>query len=129
MKKLLFSAAVLLYSVATLAQTPAATTQILDIPLEAGQPRAKYKPKPDAPDHRESRLAPATHGQAVRGVAHSPFLAGSRRGAAVSAVASGGRAHQGIRPARGPRSHGSARAASCHRQEGHAGKYGRRAGK
>lgn len=89
MKKMLFSAVALLYSVAAMAQAPAA---VFPTPAKAAAIERKQDDKTkqhDADDDRNDDKAakPDNHGQNVSTFAKTTTLTGADKGAAVSAVA------------------------------------------
>ncbi|MBF9141445.1 hypothetical protein [Hymenobacter properus] len=98
MKKMLFSAAALLCTVAAMAQAPASASHAVK-PATTRQH--------DADDERDGKAgAPANHGQTVSNVAQTTTLTGADKGAAVSAVARSGRGvDHATRSARGEHSH------------------------
>ncbi|QJX48813.1 hypothetical protein HMJ29_18600 [Hymenobacter taeanensis] len=119
MKKVLFSAALLLFALSTMAQAPAAKHAD-----RATSKEFKHEGK-------DEKAHPDNHGQDVQTFAHATALAGSDKGAAISALASNGRSSaRGQRlngSARGNRSQGSNRSAGCgrqgHGQQGGAGHH------
>ncbi|UOQ55603.1 hypothetical protein [Hymenobacter cellulosivorans] len=114
MKKMLCSAAALLFSVAALAQAPAhkAPRPNKSEARPAQQSEIRDENKDGIQD--EVVTTPVNHGQTVQAVAQGTTLTGADKGAAVSSVASARRstAHDNrtLRSARGERTHGSLRA-------------------
>ena len=133
MKKMLFSAAALLCSVAAMAQAPAS---VLSATAKAAATERKQEAKPkqhdrDGDDRDNDKAAkPDNHGQKVSAFAKTTPLTGADKGAAVSALARSGRSTaQGQRPDHAPRSargsehgaRGGRTTSSSHATSGHAG--------
>lgn len=131
MKKMLFSAAALLFSVSAMAQAPAQSSVA---PANAPKTEREHKVKikqhdADGDDDRDGDKAnkPANHGQNVSAFAKSTTLTGADKGAAVSAVARGGHGvdhdMKNTRSARGEHGHGARgdRATGSDHANGHAG--------
>lgn len=125
MKKLLLAAAALFCSLAAYAQTPSTTPRRL-AKIEAGTRQPEADKVLERNDHEEA-VAPANHGQTVRTVAQATPLSGADKGAAVSAVASGGRATRTARSPRADRGR-SAYPANNSRATTHFGGRGRHGG-
>ena len=128
MKKILISAAVMLCSLAALAQAPAAYVA----PKAAMERKQDIKVKQhDANDdhNHDKATKPSNHGQTVSTFAKTTTLTGANKGAAVSAIARNGRSSgQGQRAACAPRSarggehgqRGSRPTGNSHAASGHA---------
>jgi len=99
MKKMLLAGAALLCSYAAMAQAPAAMVQ--NPAAETARPPqdAKAKHAEKATDDRKDAKPDDNHGQTVSSFATTTTLPGADKGAAVSKLASGGRA--GAHRARG----------------------------
>ncbi|PJJ59399.1 hypothetical protein [Hymenobacter chitinivorans] len=133
MKKIIFALAALLCTFAAQAQAqaqkPVSNAERATPANGYGQQPAELKRQDQDERNAEKVAAPANHGQTVQAVAQSTPLTGSAKGAAVSAVASGGRSAQRARPtrtARGTRSHDSHQAGGSSAPHGHAGGNGHR---
>ena len=127
MQKILLSALALCCSMAALAQAPATPdARRADKVAKERKQEAKTKQRGDDDDRADDRTRdqagkPANHGQTVSAFAQSTTLTGADKGAAVSAVARGGRATaRGERSARGgEHGHGGRPAGSGHQGGGH----------
>lgn len=134
MKKLLFSAAALLCTVAALAQTPTTPTPANKAVAATRRhdPSAKQHAADADEDGQTTRSA--THGQTVSTFAQTISLTGADKGAAVSTLASEGRSSaKGQRAARADKSarggaHGTRATGSSHattRRAGIGSRHGR----
>ncbi|OGX82248.1 hypothetical protein BEN47_18645 [Hymenobacter lapidarius] len=117
MKKVLLSALALCCSLAALAQAPTTPdARRADKAAKERKQEAKTKQRGDDDRDGDKASKPANHGQTVSTFAKTTPLTGADKGAAVSAVARGGRSTaRGERSARGgERGHGSRPAGSGH---------------